>query len=135
MVMLATQLGLTFSLSKVAHIPERDILMQDFTMENTYYMPSAGLTSIGAPSHKFHDFRYSDFAPLAFRYFRNFFGIDTQGFMNSMCANPMKELSRSGASGSLFFKSSDDLYVLKTVDKREAIFLQRLLPGYYMVRG
>ena len=45
----------------------------------------------------------------------------------------MRELSNPGASGSLFYLSADDEFIVKTVQKKEAKFLQKLLPGYYLV--
>ena len=51
-----------------------------------------------------------------------------------MCDRPMRELSNPGASGSLFYLSADDAFIMKTVQKKEARFLQKLLPGYYLVR-
>ncbi|KAL7992976.1 hypothetical protein Chor_017232 [Crotalus horridus] len=44
----------------------------------------------------------------------------------------MIELSNPGASGSLFYVTSDDEFIIKTVMHKEAEFLQKLLPGYYM---
>jgi hypothetical protein len=38
-----------------------------------------------------------------------------------------------GKSGSLFFFSLDNQYVLKTIPKREAKVLRSLLPAYYRV--
>lgn len=52
----------------------------------------------------------------------------------SLCNEPLIELSNSGASGSLFYVSRDDEYIIKTVQHKEAEFLQKLLPGYFMVR-
>lgn len=52
----------------------------------------------------------------------------------SLCSEPLIELCNSGASGSLFYVSSDDEFIIKTVQHKEAEFLQKLLPGYYMVR-
>lgn len=52
----------------------------------------------------------------------------------SLCNERLIELSNSGASGSLFYVSSDDEYIIKTVQHKEAEFLQKLLPGYFMVR-
>ena len=44
----------------------------------------------------------------------------------------MRELSNPGASGSIFYLTNDDEFILKTVQHKEAEFLQKLLPGYYM---
>ena len=50
-----------------------------------------------------------------------------------MCNDPMHELSNPGASGSIFYITEDDEFIVKTVQHSEADFLQKLLPGYYMV--
>ncbi len=52
----------------------------------------------------------------------------------SLCNESLIELSNPGASGSLFYLSRDDEYIIKTVQHKEAEFLQKLLPGYFMVR-
>lgn len=52
----------------------------------------------------------------------------------SLCNEPLIELSNPGASGSVFYVTSDDEFIIKTVMHKEAEFLQKLLPGYYMVR-
>lgn len=54
-------------------------------------------------------------------------------FQYSLCNDGLIELSNSGASGSLFYVSSDDEFIIKTVQHKEAEFLQKLLPGYFMV--
>ena len=53
----------------------------------------------------------------------------------SLCNDPLIELSNSGASGSIFYVSSDDEFIIKTVQHKEAEFLQKLLPGYFMVKS
>lgn len=141
---------------------------------NTFYLSSEG--SNMTPAHHFPDFRLKTYAPLAFRYFRELFGIkpddylvsvDTQSnschhsdsaafhwkfqliwlqhfvmvrllrcseFQYSICKEPLIELSNPGASSSWFYLTSDDEFIIKTVQHKEAEFLQKLLPGYYMVR-
>lgn len=51
----------------------------------------------------------------------------------SLCNEPLIELSNPGASGSIFYVTRDDEFIIKTVNAKEAEFLQKLLPGYYMV--
>jgi len=51
----------------------------------------------------------------------------------SLCHEPLRELSNPGASGSIFYITDDDEFIIKTVQHKEAEFLQKLLPGYYMV--
>jgi hypothetical protein len=50
----------------------------------------------------------------------------------SICNEPMRELCNPGASGSIFYLTNDDEFILKTVQHKEAEFLQKLLPGYFM---
>lgn len=51
----------------------------------------------------------------------------------SFCKEPLRELSNPGASGSIFYLTQDDEFIMKTVQHKEGEFLQKLLPGYYMV--
>lgn len=125
------------------------------------------------PAHHFPDFRLKTYAPLAFRYFRELFGIKPDDYLVrvyiyvflsliqhyptevlgactssqtqnkimlhqcelqfSICNEPLIELSNPGASSSWFYLTSDDEFIIKTVQHKEAEFLQKLLPGYYMV--
>ncbi|DBA13472.1 TPA: hypothetical protein GDO54_018518, partial [Pyxicephalus adspersus] len=84
------------------------------------------------PAHHYNDFRFKTYAPVAFRYFRELFGIRPDDYLYSLCNESLIELSNSGASGSLFYVSGDDEFIIKTVQHKEAEFLQKLLPGYYM---
>ncbi|XP_067886658.1 phosphatidylinositol-4-phosphate 5-kinase, type I, beta a isoform X3 [Heterodontus francisci] len=84
------------------------------------------------PAHRYPDFRFKTYAPLAFRYFRELFHIKPDDYLYSLCNEPLIELSNPGASGSLFYVTSDDEFIIKTVQHKEAEFLQKLLPGYYM---
>lgn len=47
-----------------------------------------------------------------------------------MCSSPLRELSNPGASGSIFYLTDDDEFIIKTVQHKEGEFLQKLLPGY-----
>ena len=59
--------------------------------------------------------------------------VHTSCFQLSLCNEPLQELSNPGASGSIFYITNDDEFIIKTVQHKEADFLQKLLPGYYMV--
>ncbi|KAJ7307208.1 hypothetical protein JRQ81_009199 [Phrynocephalus forsythii] len=104
--------------------------MQDFYVVESIFFPSEG--SNLTPAHHYNDFRFKTYAPVAFRYFRELFGIRPDDYLCSLCSEPLIELSNSGASGSIFYVSSDDEFIIKTVQHKEAEFLQKLLPGYYM---
>ncbi|MEJ1276521.1 hypothetical protein NN561_007426 [Cricetulus griseus] len=127
----AIQLGIGYTVGNLTSKPERDVLMQDFYVVESVFLPSEG--SNLTPAHHYPDFRFKTYAPLAFRYFRELFGIKPDDYLYSICSEPLIELSNPGASGSLFFVTSDDEFIIKTVQHKEAEFLQKLLPGYYMV--
>ncbi|XP_051519545.1 phosphatidylinositol-4-phosphate 5-kinase, type I, alpha, a isoform X2 [Myxocyprinus asiaticus] len=124
------QLGITHSVGSLSQKPERDVLMQDFEVVESIFFPSQGSNS--TPGHHHGDFKFKTYAPIAFRYFREMFGIRPDDYLYSLCNDPLIELSNPGASGSLFYVSSDDEFIIKTVQHKEAEFLQTLLPGYFM---
>uniref|UniRef100_A0A8C9WQ12 Phosphatidylinositol-4-phosphate 5-kinase type 1 gamma n=1 Tax=Scleropages formosus TaxID=113540 RepID=A0A8C9WQ12_SCLFO len=126
----AIQLGIGYTVGNLSSKPERDVLMQDFYVVESIFFPSEG--SNLTPAHHYPDFRFKTYAPVAFRYFRELFGIRPDDYLYSLCNEPLIELSNPGASGSIFYVTKDDEFIIKTVMHKEAEFLQKLLPGYYM---
>ncbi|XP_053386781.1 phosphatidylinositol 4-phosphate 5-kinase type-1 alpha-like isoform X3 [Mercenaria mercenaria] len=129
-LMAAIQLGIGQSVGGLSSKPERDLLMQDFGVVQSVFFPSEG--SNMTPAHHYSDFRFKTYAPMAFRYFRELFNIRPDDFMLSLCDDSLTELSNPGAGGSIFYISEDDEFIIKTAQHKEANFLQKLLPGYYM---
>ncbi|XP_030227760.1 phosphatidylinositol 4-phosphate 5-kinase type-1 gamma isoform X2 [Gadus morhua] len=126
----AIMLGINYTVGNLSSKPERDVLMQDFYVVESIFFPSEG--SNLTPAHHFPDFRFKTYAPVAFRYFRELFGIRPDDYLYSLCNESLIELSNPGASGSVFYLTKDDEFIIKTVMHKEAEFLQKLLPGYYM---
>ncbi|XP_034411530.1 phosphatidylinositol 4-phosphate 5-kinase type-1 gamma-like [Cyclopterus lumpus] len=124
------QLGIGYTVGNLSSKPERDVLMQDFYVVESIFFPSEG--SNLTPAHHYPDFRFKTYAPVAFRYFRELFGIRPDDYLYSICNEPLIELTNPGASGSIFYVTRDDEFIIKTVQHKEAEFLQKLLPGYYM---
>lgn len=124
------QLGIGYAVGGLASKPERDLLMQDFAMVETTSFCAEG--SNITPAHHYSDFKFKTYSPVAFRYFRDLFGIQPDDFLLSVVSEAMIELSNPGASGSVFYLTMDDEFIIKTVQHKEAEFLQKLLPGYYM---
>uniref|UniRef100_A0A3B4ALQ7 PIPK domain-containing protein n=1 Tax=Periophthalmus magnuspinnatus TaxID=409849 RepID=A0A3B4ALQ7_9GOBI len=115
----AIQLGIGYTVGNLSSKPERDVLMQDFyVVESIFFPEGSNLT----PAHHFPDFRFKTYAPVAFRYFRELFGIRPDDYLYSLCNEPR----------SVFYLTKDDEFIIKTVMHKEAEFLQKLLPGYYM---
>lgn len=78
--MYSIQLGISHAIGGLAPKPERDILMQDFkTIESVdHYFQGSRQTP---NAHRYSNFRFESFAPMAFRYFRNYFGINPHDFV------------------------------------------------------
>ncbi|XP_049271959.1 LOW QUALITY PROTEIN: phosphatidylinositol 4-phosphate 5-kinase type-1 gamma [Rhipicephalus sanguineus] len=124
------QLGIAYAVASLASKPERNLLIRDFAVIESIFLPGEG--SNVTPAHHYSDFKFKAYAPVAFRYFRDLFSINTEGFLMSLCHEPLRELSNPGASGSTFYLTSNDEFIIKTVQHKEAEFLQNLLAGYYM---
>ncbi len=88
--------------------------------------------SASTPAHDYSDFKLKVYAPYGFKYLRRKCNLDEIDFMGSIGETELKEISNPGASGSVFYKTSNDKYILKTVQYQEAEFLKTLLPGFCM---
>jgi hypothetical protein len=113
------------------HDIDRDLLMQDFQVVDTIMYPKAG-TAL-TPPHDYNDFKLKVYAPYGFRYLRRKFNVNELDFMNAIGETDLIEVSNPGASGSVFYKTSNDKYILKTVQYQECEFLKTLLAGYALV--
>ncbi|EPS61557.1 hypothetical protein M569_13238, partial [Genlisea aurea] len=70
--------------------------------------------------------------PMLGRNLREMFKIDAADYMMSICGNDtLRELSSPGKSGSVFFLSQDDRFMIKTLRKAEVKVLKRMLPRYH----
>ncbi|TNN34166.1 Phosphatidylinositol 4-phosphate 5-kinase type-1 beta [Liparis tanakae] len=76
----AIQLGIGYAVGNLSSKPDRDVLMQDFSVVESVFLPSEG--SSLTPAHRYPDFRLKTYAPLAFRYFRELFGIKPDDYLN-----------------------------------------------------
>lgn len=60
------------------------------------------------------------FCRIVYRNLREMFKIDAADYMISICGNDaLRELSSPGKSGSVFFLSQDDRFMIKTLRKSE----------------
>jgi 1-phosphatidylinositol-4-phosphate 5-kinase len=63
-----------------------------------------------------------------YRNLREMFKIDTADYMISICgSDALRELSSPGKSGSIFFLSQDDRFMIKTLRKSEVQVLVSIL--------
>ncbi|KAF8377025.1 hypothetical protein HHK36_030397 [Tetracentron sinense] len=158
-LMLNLQLGIRCSVGKHASIL-RDLRPVDFDPMEKFWtrFPPEG-SKITPPRHSV-EFRWKDYCPmvfslsgslplglsifvefssimvviglLVFRHLRELFAIDPTDYMLAICGNDtLRELSSPGKSGSFFYMSQDDRFMIKTVKKSECKVLIRMLPSYY----
>ncbi|XP_072967031.1 phosphatidylinositol 4-phosphate 5-kinase 9 [Typha angustifolia] len=131
-LMLSLQLGIRYTVGKITPIQRREVRGSDFGPRASFWMnfPKAG--SQLTPSHRAEDFKWKDYCPMVFRNLREMFKIDAADYMISICGSAaLRELSSPGKSGSVFFLSQDDRFMIKTLRKSEVQVLLRMLPNYY----
>lgn len=70
-----------------------------------------------------------------YRTLRKLFKVDPADYMLSICGdNALRELSSPGKSGSFFYLTSDDRYMIKTVKKSEVkVNLLTSSPGHVLM--
>merc|ERR1719234_1099130 len=122
------QLGIQHSVGSLGS-STGDLLPNNFEALETSQFPSEGGNN--TLPHSFPDFTFRTYAPVAFRHFRDHFGISSDKFTTSLCNESLRELGNPGASGEHLYLTSDDKFFLKTVSSKEAEFLQKILPGLY----
>jgi len=77
-------------------------------------------------------FTWKDYSPRAFERLRSLFGIDNADYLVSLTGGPaLRELASPGASGCIFFLSSDDRFMIKSVRKEEMELLLNLVKRYH----
>jgi 1-phosphatidylinositol-4-phosphate 5-kinase len=121
-----------YTVGKITPEPKRDIGPTDFGSRASIRMnfPRGG-TSL-TPTHDSCDFKWKDYCPMVFRHLREMFKIDAADYMLSLCGDDaLRELLSPGKSGSVFYLSHDDRFMIKTMKKSEVRVLLDMLQGYH----
>ncbi|KAL5546058.1 hypothetical protein UlMin_005745 [Ulmus minor] len=131
-LMLSLQLGIRYTVGKITPIHRREVRAADFGPRASFWMNFPKEGSQLTPPHQSEDFKWKDYCPMVFRNLREMFKIDAADYMMSICGNDaLRELSSPGKSGSVFFLSQDDRFMIKTLRKSEVKVLLRMLPDYH----
>ncbi|KAL8136351.1 hypothetical protein V2J09_002352 [Rumex salicifolius] len=130
-LMLKLQLGIRHSVGK--HISKgRELRPSDFEPREKFWTRFPQEGSKSTRPHQSGDFKWKDYCPMVFRHLRQLFGIDPAEYMLAICgSDALREFSSPGKSGSLFYLTQDDRFMIKTVKKSEVKVLIRMLPSYY----
>jgi len=131
-LMLNLQLGIRYSVSKIMNGPKEPLSDKHFdkSLCEELYFPKEG-SSI-TPPHNGTDFKWKDYCPMVWRHLREKFECDPGDYMLSICgAKALRELSSPGKSGSVFYISHDEKYLIKSMRKSELALLSAILPNYF----
>ncbi|KAI5554479.1 hypothetical protein BDE02_19G016400 [Populus trichocarpa] len=130
-LMLNLQLGIRHSVGKHDAIM-RELRHSDFDPKEKFWTRFPPEGSKSTPPHQSVDFRWKDYCPMVFRHLRELFAIDPVNYMLAICgSDALREFSSPGKSGSFFYLTQDDRFMIKTVKKSEVKVLIKMLPSYY----
>ncbi|KAL9245524.1 hypothetical protein vseg_019168 [Gypsophila vaccaria] len=130
-LMLCFRAGIRYSVEKYSLI-SRELKFSDFDpcVKHWTRFPPEG--SKLTPAHKSTEFRWKDYCPVVFMHLRDLFQVEAEEYMSAICGNDgVRELSSPGKSGSFFFITQDDKFMIKTVKKSEVKVLLGMLPSYF----
>lgn len=132
-LMLSLQLGISYSVGKQTAFAQMPNLRRaDFDPTEKFWTRFPPEGSKVTPPHQSADFWWKDYCPMVFRHLRKLFVVDPADYMLAICGNDaLRELSSPGKSGSFFYLTQDDRFMIKTVKKSEVKVLLRMLPSYY----
>ncbi|PKA59533.1 Phosphatidylinositol 4-phosphate 5-kinase 1 [Apostasia shenzhenica] len=131
-LMLSLQLGIRYSVGKPASTQLRDLRPSDFDPREKFWTKFPSKGSKITPPHYSTEFKWKDYCPMVFRHLRKLFALDPADYMMAICGDDaLRELSSPGKSGSVFYLTQDDRFMIKTVKKSELKVLIRMLSGYY----
>ncbi|XP_050383387.1 phosphatidylinositol 4-phosphate 5-kinase 5-like [Argentina anserina] len=131
-LMLNLQLGIRHSVGRPGPSGSPDLKPSAFDPKEKYWTRFPPEGSKYTPPHQSCEFKWKDYCPLVFRTLRKLFKVDAADYMLSICGNDaLRELSSPGKSGSFFYLTNDDQYMIKTMRKAEVKVLIRMLSAYY----
>ncbi|CAJ2671651.1 unnamed protein product [Trifolium pratense] len=131
-LMLNLQLGIRHSVARPAPTASLDLKPSAFDPKEKVWTRFPPEGSKYTPPHPSCDFKWKDYCPVVFRTLRKLFNVDPADYMLSICGSEaLRELSSPGKSGSFFYLTNDDRYMIKTMKKAEVKVLIKMLPAYY----
>ncbi|KAG4989121.1 hypothetical protein JHK85_032104 [Glycine max] len=131
-LMLNLQLGIRHSVGRPAPSASLDLKSSAFDPKEKVWTRFPPEGSKHTPPHPSCEFRWKDYCPVVFRALRKLFKVDPADYMISICGNDaLRELSSPGKSGSFFYLTNDECYMIKTMKKAEVKVFLRMLPTYY----
>nr|GMC63372.1 phosphatidylinositol 4-phosphate 5-kinase 6-like [Ipomoea batatas] len=131
-LMLNLQLGIRHAVGRPGPSPSLDLKPSAFDPKDKFWTRFPPEGSKSTPPHPSCEFKWKDYCPKVFRALRLLFNVDPADYMMSICGNEaLRELSSPGKSGSFFYLTNDDRYMIKTMKKAEVKVLLRMLNAYF----
>ncbi|WCJ33376.1 phosphatidylinositol- 4-phosphate 5-kinase 5 [Euphorbia peplus] len=131
-LMLNLQLGIRHSVGRPGPVASLDLKASAFDPKEKIWTRFPPEGTKHTPPHQSSEFKWKDYCPLVFRTLRKLFKVDPADYMLSICGNDaLRELSSPGKSGSFFYLTNDDKYMIKTMKKAEVKVLIRMLAAYF----
>jgi len=76
------------------------------------------------------DWKFKCYNKVKFEKIRNFYGIESNYYINSLCTENIISGKTYPKSGAKFWKTSDNKYIVKTITKNECKFFRHILKKY-----
>ncbi|RHY29308.1 hypothetical protein DYB32_005242 [Aphanomyces invadans] len=76
-----------------------------------------------------HECKFTDMRPDVFCHVREYFGVDDRDFIDAFANCSIPKVSE-GASGSFMFFTTNGAYIVKSVTRRESLFLRSIVDKY-----
>jgi 1-phosphatidylinositol-4-phosphate 5-kinase len=131
-LMLNLQLGIRYTLTTLSKLPPLTGALEKAHFQEKVWLKFPRQGSEVTPPHPSNDFKWKDYNPIVFRQLRGLFGISNSEYILSTCGDhALREMPSPGKSGSVFFVSQDERFIIKTMRKEEVKLLLRTLPLYY----
>ncbi|XP_019165723.1 PREDICTED: phosphatidylinositol 4-phosphate 5-kinase 4-like [Ipomoea nil] len=131
-LMLNLQLGVRHAVGRPGPSPSLDLKPSAFDPKEKFWTRFPPEGSRSTPPHQSCKFKWKDYCPKVFGALRLLFNVDPADYMLSICGNEaLRELSSPGKSGSFFYLTNDDRYMIKTMKKAEVKVLLRMLNAYF----
>ena len=133
-------IGIKKSISNLMEIPFTELGKREFNMR--YRVENQWIANMDKASN-IKDFKFYDYAPYVFQRIRRLSEVSEEDYLGSLGPDKilncfwtnnlqsLYELCSSGKSGSLFYYTEDQMYMLKTISREEFKKLKGILVKYF----
>eukprot|EP00347_Sterkiella_histriomuscorum_P008734 403343955 len=140
-LILNIMIGIKKSISNLVEIPFLEMSDKQFLIRQR--LENQWISNANTKESKIKDFKFFDYAPMIFQRIRRLSEIPEEDYLQSLGPDSilncfwnnnyssLYELCSSGKSGSLFYYTEDQKYMLKTISRDEFKKLKEILKQYY----